>query len=316
MGNLNTKQVFDRLKPIVAMMDKSIVAKSVSAQPDGTFKMLCSYTKWLVKGFDVVILGVTYAIVDVENNVSITLSGPSLPAVLTFDAYPLKFKHGTIKRVANEQDRVPDSKERLDLIWLREIVDEGIHFDALDALDDEAQCRIYFLTACDFPNWTQEDGDVKAIAPMRAACNEFIKALTNNQWVAEMTSVGRVKNYNIFGNQTDTGATKNIFNEPLSAVELAVTIPFLKECDCCDGSGLDNRPAPGYVLDQNGNILAVLYSNETYTVQAGGGSVSIIDQDDNEIASIQAPGVYQVTVLTEIQDTVDANTATIIENLT
>lgn len=316
MGNLNTKQVFDRLKPIVAMMDKTIIAQSVSTLPDGNFLMLCAYTKWLVKGFDVVILGVTYQIVDVDTDVSITLSGASIPGALTFDAYPLRFKHGTIKRVANEQDQIPDPKSRLDLIWLREIVDEGIHFDALDSIDDEAQCRIYFLTACDFQNWTQEDGDVKAIAPMRAACNEFIKVLTNNQWVSEMTSVGRVKNYNIFGNQTDTGATKNIFNEPLSAVELAVTIPFLKECDCCDSAVLDNRPAPGYVLDQNGNILAVLYSNETYTVQAGGGSVSIIDQNDNEIASIQAPGVYQVTVLTEIQDTVDSNTATIIENLT
>lgn len=317
MGGLNTDQVFDRLKPIVASMDLSVVAQSVSQLPDGSYKFLCAYTKWLMPGFTIMILGSEYFVKGVEFGVSITVTGPAMPPVLTFDIYPFNFKHGTIRRVANEQNQKPALQDRLPLLWLREIVDEGLHFDQLDAVDIDASVRLYFLAPCDFPNWNQEDGDVKAIAPMRAGCNEFIKALTNHQFVAEMSSVGRVKNYNIFGNQTDSGADKNILNEPLSAVELSINIPFIKNCDCCDSELLDNRPAPGYVLDQNGNILAVLYSNETYTVQAGPcDGVDIKDQDGNTLTTVPSGGTYTVTVLAEIEDTVTANTATIIENLT
>jgi hypothetical protein len=45
-------------------------------------------------------------------------------------------------------------------------------------------------------------------------------------------------------------------------------------------------------------------------------SVTIVDQDGNVLATITAPGSYTVTVLSTIQDTIDSNAFTIIENLT
>lgn len=43
----------------------------------------------------------------------------------------------------------------------------------------------------------------------------------------------------------------------------------------------------------------------------GGDPVSIIDQDENEIAVVQPGGTYQVEVLTVIRDTITENTTTI-----
>lgn len=48
-------------------------------------------------------------------------------------------------------------------------------------------------------------------------------------------------------------------------------------------------------------------------VGSPGGNVIIEDQDANTIATIPAPGTYTVEVLTEIVDTIDSNTATIID---
>lgn len=313
---MTDKQTYDRLKPIIAMIDKTVTCQSVADNGDGTYTFLCNKTKWAIPSFDISILGNDYRIVEVDYNVSIKVSGTVLPSVLTFDLYVPIFKHGTIRVVAGELNKVVNHRERLPLIYLKEQITEKLHLDSLDTLDSEPDVTIYFLTQADNSNWSQEDGDTKGIAPMRSLANEFIRVLANNQYVASLTSAGDLRNYNIFGNLNDNGVAKNIFNEPLAGVGLRITIPFLKECDCCVNPALDNRPAPGYVLDSDGNILAVLYSNEYYTVTASGGNVNILDQDDNIIDTVAAPGDYHVTVLTEIRDTIDGNTSTIIENLT
>lgn len=313
---MNSKQTYEKLLPIFAAMDKSVICQSVVDNLDGTYTFDCDRTRWACKGYDISILGNDYTITNVVYNTSITVSGNTLPLALTFDLYAGFFKHGTIRVVANELLKTPAYKDRLPLTFLHEVVNETIHFDPLDALENESDVRIFFLIDCDFKNWSQLDGDTLAIAPMRCFANEFIKCLSNSQYITPLKSTGIIRSYNIFGNADDNGVSKNIFNEFLSGVELKITIPFLRDCDCCTENELDNRPAPGYVLDSDGNILAVLYSNEYYTVTASGGNVNILDQDDNIIDTVAAPGDYHVTVLSGIQDTIDANTSTIIENLT
>ena len=49
------------------------------------------------------------------------------------------------------------------------------------------------------------------------------------------------------------------------------------------------------------------------TIEIASGSVDIIDQDENVIETVQAPGQYQVEVLSTVHDTVDNNTETIID---
>lgn len=54
---------------------------------------------------------------------------------------------------------------------------------------------------------------------------------------------------------------------------------------------------------------------ENITLQLGGGTVDIIDQNSNVIDTVAAGDSYQVEVLEEIVDDEDLNTATIIDPL-
>lgn len=309
-----SKQTYKRLEPIIAQINKSITCQSVTNNGNGTYTFACNYTKWLTAGFDITIGLVTYTITDFVCNESITVSGATLPTVLTFDLYHPIFKHGTILKVSGELNKLKSKHLRTPLIFLHEIIEENRHLDELDAIDNDVDVRMYFLTEADNRNWTQEDAAEKGVQPMIALCNEFIKALSVSQYLAPLTGIGNVKNFPIFGNTTDNGTIKNIFNEVLSGVQLKISIPFLKECDCCVGSTLDNRPAPAYVYDLNGTLLATLYSNQTYTTGTPCEGVDIIDINTGDvIAVVVSGGSYNVEVLTEIVDTIDSNTSTIID---
>lgn len=313
---MDGQQTYDKLVPIFNMMDKGVICQSVTDNGDGTYTFACNRTRWACKGYDISILGNDYTITNVVYNTSITVSGTVLPAVLTFDLYAGFFKHGTIRKTAEELLKEPNPKNRLPLIFQHEATSEQINMDSMASVEMESDIRLFFLIDCDFANWTQSDGDTKAVAPMRCYLNEFLRCLSNNQWVANLTSVGIVRSYNYFGNVDDKGVPKNLLNEFLSGVELRITVPFKRECDCCTDSTLDTRPAPGYVTDPDGNILAVLYSNEYY-VSTGGvcAGVTITDQFDNILTTVASGGNYDVTVLTELRDTIDANTSTVIDNL-
>jgi hypothetical protein len=308
--------IYKRLEPIVNAMDKSVICQSVSDNSDGTFTFLCNYTKWLTPGYDVTIGLENYTIIDFSPNVSFTVSGSILPTQLTFDLYAFKFTHGTIVKVAEELTAELSYKNKYPLIVLREILDEKIHLEDIDSIDSDAECNLFFLTDCVFENWTQADGDNKGLKPMRAAVNEFLKALSQASTVGELLGLGTVKGFNIFGNTDQNGVTRNIFNDFLCGYTLKINIPFLRDCDCCDALPIDTRPAPGYVYDVNGDLLAVLYSNEIYISTGGGGACLPVTVKDKitgaTITTVVSGGEYEVTQLREIEDTINNNELEII----
>lgn len=309
-------QTYNRLLPIINQIDRTVICQSLVNNLNGTYTFLCKDTGYLTAGYDITIGLLVYNVISFNCNVSITVKGASLPTQLTFDLYPPIYKHGTIIKVKSELNSLTDFKDRTPLIFLHEIIEEKYHFDPLDAVDTDAEVRLYFLTGCNFAEWTQLEGDTLGVQPMRNLWNRFIVSLTNSQYVQSMKSIGSVKNYNIFGNTNDNGTTDNIFNEFLSGVKATLTIPFLRDCDCCDVSLLDNRPAPSYVYNNLGVILAVLYSNEIYTVVSGGAcaNVSILNIATGlPIASVVSGGTYSIELLTVIEDTLTSNTTTIID---
>lgn len=312
---MSSKLTYNRLLPIINSMDKSIVCQSLTDNLDGTYTFACNYTKWLTEGYELTIGLNTYTIVDFECNEWIKVSGTVLPTQSTFDLYPFNFKHGTITKVASELNNQLSFKDRTPLLFLHEIAESKLHLDEVDSIDIDEDVRLYFLIGCNIEDWTQLDGDTKGVQPMRNACNEFIKALSVSPFVPELTGVGTVRNYNIFGNYDDKGVIKNIFNEFLSGVQLRISISFLKDCDCCLDGNLDSRPAPAYVYDSLGNILAILYSNEIY-ISTGGTCLPVTIKNINTgdiITTVASGGEYEVEQLTEIVDTIFANTTTIID---
>lgn len=314
---MNTEQVYERLVPVIGAIDKAVTCQSFVTNANGTYTMASKTTKWALPGFDVTILNDIYRIVSVIPDVSITVSGPVPPAVLTFDLYAPKFKHGSMISVAAELSAIQAQADRMPLIWLQDITEEKLHLDIMDSVDTDADCRLHFLCPANFQNWTIEDGDQFGIKPMRSLWNEVLKALSKSPAIGELTGVANIRAYNNFGTVNEKGAIRHIFNEPLCGIMSRITIPFDRDCDCCEAGQLDIRPAPGYVLDQAGNILAILYSNEKYTVTPPAcAGVDIEDQAGNIIATVPSGGSYQVTVLDKIVDTITANSAVIIDNIT
>lgn len=313
---MNKQQTYTRLLPVFARMNKSLTCTAMTDNGDDTYTFDCEYTKWAIAGHNVTILGNSYTITEVEPNVSLTVSGTIVPTVLTFDLYAGYFKHGTVKKVAEEIGTKNFQNDRLPLNFLHETVNEAVNFDVEDSIETNSTCTFYFLTSCNFQDWTQSDGDTLANIPMRAFCREFVLALSRStDIIGELKNTADVRNYHVAGLSQDNGGTvKNVFNEYLAGVSLRLTIPFLRNCDCT-GSALDTRCAPGYVLNQAGDAIAILYSNETYTVVPSAGSVNIIDQDDNVIDTVNAGNDYQVTVFDGVRDTVTANVTTIIDNI-
>ncbi|MES2382467.1 MAG: hypothetical protein V4538_15575 [Bacteroidota bacterium] len=311
---MSLKQIYNKLKPVVALIDKSVTCQTLVTNTDGTFTFTSNYTNYAVAGYTITIGLSDYLITNVECNETITVSGAGLPTQLTFDLYPIFFKHGSIKVVAGELNKTPHFTNKLPLIFLHEVADESLHFDSLDSINIDADCRLYFLTPCDFKNWDQESTDTLATQPMRNLAKEFVKVVADNQYIAQLTGTGSVKNYSKFGAYTDNGVAKNYFNESLSGVGLKITIPFLKTCECCGISDLDTRPAPGYVYDMLGNVLAVLYSNQTYTTGTPCAPVTIQNIETLvTITTVNSGGTYQVEQLTHITDTITNNTVTIID---
>lgn len=313
---MNTIQISERLNAIISQIDKSITCQSVTDNGNGIYTFNCAYTKWATKGYNVTIGLNTYKITDVTCNQSITVKGTVLPTQLTFDLYAPKFKHGTIKKAAHELSLEIDYKNKLPLIFLHDVTNESIHFNEEESLGTEADCRLYFLTSNNIEDWTIAIGDTSGIQPMRSLVNEFLKVLSVSQYVNELNGIGTVTNHNVFGTFDDKGTIRNMFNEFLTGVQLRITIPFKKYCDCCEVPELDNRPAPAYVYDNLGNVLAVLYSNEYYITTGGTClDVTIKDQDGNTLTTVASGGEYTVTVLDGIQDTLTSNVTTITDNI-
>ena len=112
---MTSEQTYDRLLPIINMMDKSVTCKSVTDNLDGTYTYLTSKTKWIMAGLYLIIAGTEYIVKDVVTDLSITVSTDTLvvPAALTFDAPTPIVKHGTMKVVARELNLLPTSDKIL-----------------------------------------------------------------------------------------------------------------------------------------------------------------------------------------------------------
>lgn len=310
---MKNKQTYDLLKPIVDTIDKAIVCQTLTDNGNGTFTFTCNNTKWLTKGYSFTVITDVYKVVSIVPNVSITVSGSTLPLAKTFDIYLPYFIHGTVIATNAELQNTANSIDKLPFIWLKEVTKETVSVDELDSLDRVSECDLYFMVDCDFSNWKTTDHDLNAIQPMRNLINEFIKVVSESAGIGTLEQDYIVTNHARWGTfVTDSGHVKQVFNDHLSGCNLKIQIPFLKG-SCANDTILINKPAPSYVLDTDGNIVATLYANETYTTTDDAPVTIKNIMTGATIEEVPSGGEYEVEVLTEIVDTIDSNTSTIID---
>lgn len=227
-------ETYDKLVPIVATIKNIFTPTLVTELSPNNYRIDSCDTLWLTLTYTVLIGAVTYTIVDLEPNVSITVTGASLPAAVPFDIHSPVFLAATSIEQNKEMARIENSKDKLPLIWLHDIVKEKFVKEVDSILERKSQCELYFLIDADFEGWTTAQHRKYAILPMRNLMFNFVDALQ------ESGNIGLLGDYDVqdharFGVYEDKGHTKRIFSDDLSGSQLSIEIPFQKNLGCgCD----------------------------------------------------------------------------------
>ena len=231
---MNPRETYDLISDLIDQIDRTFVATSIVNNGDGTYKIYSENTMWLTKGYTIVIKSVLdtflpYVITDLSFNEWILVSGEKEPNELEFIIYEPFFWHGTTLAQNEQMNLIPDSWDKLPMIWLHEITRERFEPDELLRLDRESDCDLYFLIDCNQTDWLTPDFDNYTVKPMRNLISSFIDVLKNSPLIG-IDFRYDVLDYAKFGvYQTDKGITKQIFKDALSGSQLKITIPFLKE---------------------------------------------------------------------------------------
>lgn len=252
-----SKSTYELLLPIIASINGTIQINSVVANTDGSYTIYACNTLWASFGFNITINGVVYKMISVDPNVSITVTGPSIPSVVLFTLYPPKFYHGSIKATETELNLKVNNNllqtDKLPMIWLHEPVDEWNVPQDEFAVARTSDCDLYFVGPANFQGWSQDDHYKYAIKPMRQLFSAFYDAMKLSGLVGEATiDKFRTNDLPRFGRYTaTTGAEKTIFAQyEMSGTKVGISIPFLRNDVNCCGVPAPPAPTPGSTDEQ------------------------------------------------------------------
>jgi hypothetical protein len=230
---LNTIEIIKDL--ITNQLKFELVVNSIEVINANTFKIFVCETHYLSgksssNPFKIVIGGNNYNVLEVVNNVSITLQGSVSLTIGTYQLPKLHFKHGTIVQTNEELSAVMDKGTITPMVYLKRSFRES--YKGLEsAIDRESDITLYFLTQANFESWITDNYDEYAIFPMRNAVNSFIEMLHNNKYIGKITDYSLYDVFR-FATYSDKGTENLLFNEHLTGVELTLTLPINKNFKC------------------------------------------------------------------------------------
>lgn len=211
---------------------------SAIANNDGTFTLFVPKTYYLTPGKrrKIIINAISYTVLAVENNCSVTLSGSIIPPTATFNLPVPYYFNGTIIQTNTEIKKESDLSKKTPMIFLRRPFDETL--DAMDLIDTDiantASLTLYFLTEAIFSEWSTAQHDKYAVIPMRNMVYEFIELLKRNEKYIQRFSNYSVTDMIKFGLVTQKGYEGGgLFSDNYSGVELDITLGIKYQCICC-----------------------------------------------------------------------------------
>jgi hypothetical protein len=227
-------ETVDVVRDILGRISKGFTGKVITNNIDGTSTITTCNTMWLQNGFTVTIAGSPYVIVDFLRNEWIKVEGTVPTGALTFDIYPLTYVHGTTLK-AKEDWTAPLGTENLfsrtPFAWLKEIIGDRYPGPGSDSsLSRKTAIRLFFLSTTKVTDPTA-DQYRNVINQMSYLAKQFVAECNRSTWqIQRIDEEYEIKNLVNFGVYVaDKGNTKSIFNDELSGVELAITLPILKE---------------------------------------------------------------------------------------
>lgn len=144
----------------------------------------------------------------------------------------VKVKHGTIIDGNIQLTTIKDGEDKYPLIFQHEITRETFFNDKRNKLERESEVDLFFLCVADFKEWQIAEHNKFAIKPMRELALKFIEELKTSNGIGEFDTFEILDHVKFGVYTTEKGHTERIFNDNLSGVQLRMTIPFLKTCEC------------------------------------------------------------------------------------
>lgn len=220
------------IKDIIDSIDRGIIASSIVEITPGNYQIFSCNTLWLTLNRTITIGSVDYIITDIMPNEWVKVSGASLPVLSEFDIYAPHFFYGTVLAQNEQMNLIPNSLNKLPMIWLHEITRERFETDETLIIDRESDCDLYFMTDADFTDWLTPQHNQYAIMPMRNLIDSFIDTARNSARVQDNLSY-EIMDHAKFGTYLESkGHVKHIFMDKLSGSQLKISIPFLKDMTC------------------------------------------------------------------------------------
>jgi len=231
-------ETVDIIREVVEAINIEFTAKVITDNGSNSYTLTTNDTMYVQEGFSITIGAVVYEVTEVVKDVSITITGASLPVIKVFNLYAPVYYHGTVIKVKGEiagETNANNVFAHTPFIYLREVIEDTVNTKYNDSpIDKTTDLQILILTQCNYVDWKIVDHYSKSIYQMRALLQGFINALYENKKIGKFEDY-KVKNHINFGVYvTDKGETKSIFTDNLSGVELNITLPFKKQLPACN----------------------------------------------------------------------------------
>jgi len=228
------RETVDIIRDFVELLDFQFDITSAVDNGDGTYTLFACKTYQIqpLPNCPLVIDGVKYTVKSVDNNVSITIAGPSIPTVTQFQIPKPYYFHGTVIKTNLELSQIKKQMDKMPLVYLLEVLVDNFNNNSEVPLDRTSDLRLFFLAPSNFSEWKTTDHYTGAILQMRNLAYQFISILNKSRIIDEFDDYELINRVNFGVYVTDKGNTKRIFNEQLSGVELRINLPINRIFDC------------------------------------------------------------------------------------
>lgn len=227
------EDITEFIKGIVDNLVFTINIKSAVDNLDGTYSIEVDEFYYLQTGFKISIGGNDYVVNSINyTTCTAIVTGVALIVATSFDLYPIKFFHGTIRETNTELSDYTVARDKTPMVYFYENFSEKFFEDNDNVLERESDLRLFFLTQADFQQWQTNQFYDFAIKPMRRLLELFIESLKLMGRAQEIDSYDTT-NHTRFGVFiTDKGYEKNYWQDNLSGCELRITLQIAKEMNC------------------------------------------------------------------------------------
>ena len=231
------RQIVDIISNIVSQLNYTFVIDSVVDNGNGTYTLASENTYYCSKYNKVTIGGLVYKIEGIVFNVSITVrpfghSGDPLLET-SFELPAPAFFHGTVNSANTEITKsIEIGLETYPIVYLNEILRERFVADELSSLERTSPIKLYFLGLTSYGDNLNPDFLEEILKPMSNVETKFFEVLNKDTNIGLLTDDWTRTNIPRFARTNENGETELIFSEQLSGLEIEITIPINKCCDC------------------------------------------------------------------------------------